>query len=90
MSTKYSEDISKLSSNEIKSKIQREGIWPQYTQRIKSLERTEKEFWELFAQETDSSLKRAILEDLVNLQPILSRCYDTAQTMLQPNTEIKN
>jgi len=90
MSTKYSEDISKLSANEIKSKIQREGIWPQYTQRIKSLERTEKEFWELFVQETNSSLKRAILEDLVNLQPILSRCYDTAQTMLQPNTEIKN
>ena len=90
MSTKYSDDITKLSSNEIKSKIQREGIWPQYTQRIKSLEKTEKEFWKLFTQETDSSLKRAILEDLVNLQPILSRCYDTAQTMLQPNTEIKN
>ena len=90
MSTKYSEDISKLSSNEIKSKIQREGIWPQYTQRIKSLERTEKEFWKLFAQENDSASKRAILEDLVNLQPIIANCYDSAQSMLLPNKELKN
>ncbi|KFM18180.1 hypothetical protein AAA799P11_01206 [Marine Group I thaumarchaeote SCGC AAA799-P11] len=85
MSAKHSEDISKLSSNEIKSKIQREGIWPQYTQRIKSLERTEKEFWNLFAQETDSARKRAILEDLVNLQPIIANCYDAAQKLLLPN-----
>ncbi|HEY4679656.1 MAG TPA: hypothetical protein VIH04_00135 [Nitrosarchaeum sp.] len=41
-------DISNLSSVEIKSKIQREGIWPPYTQRIKSLERDEREFWILF------------------------------------------
>ena len=83
-------DITNLSSAEIKSKIQREGIWPQYTQRIKSLERAENEFWELFSQETDSARKRTILEDLVNLQPVISRCYDTAQSMLQPNVEIKN
>ncbi|MBS1268513.1 MAG: hypothetical protein MAG458_01242 [Nitrosopumilus sp.] len=63
MSTKYSDDITKLSSSEIKSKIQREGIWPQYTQRIKSLERTEKEFWELFVQENDSARKRTILPE---------------------------
>ena len=91
MSTKYpKDDVTNLSSNELKSKIQREGIWPQYTQRIKSLERTEKEFWKLFAQENDSGRKRAILEDLVNLQPILSRCYDAAQSMLLPNAEMKN
>jgi len=91
MSTKHSkEDISKLSSNEIKSKIQREGIWPQYTKRIKTLERTEKEFWKLFVQENDSGRKRAILEDLVNLQPIISNCYDSAQSMLLPNKELKN
>ena len=83
-------DITSLSSAEIKSKIQREGIWPQYTQRIKSLERAEKEFWILFSQENDSARKRAILEDLVNLQPILSRCYDAATTMLVPEKEIAN
>lgn len=83
-------DITNLSSAEIKSKIQREGIWPQYTRRIKSLERTEKEFWKLFAQENDSARKRAILEDLVNLQPIIANCYDSAQSMLLPNKELKN
>lgn len=83
-------DVENLSSNEIKSKIQRDGIWPQYTQRIKSLERAEKEFWNLFEQETDSTRKQTLLEDLVNLQPVISRCYDTAQSMLQPNVEIKN
>lgn len=83
-------DITNLSAAEIKSKIQREGIWPQYTQRIKTLERTEKEFWKLFEQETDSVRKQTLLEDLVNLQPVISRCYDTAQTMLQPNVEMKN
>jgi len=75
---------------EIKSKIQREGIWPQYTQRIKTLERAEKEFWKLFAQENDSLRKRAILEDLVNLQPVLSNCYTTAVSMLIPDKELKN
>jgi hypothetical protein len=91
MSTKYpKDDITNLSSSEIKSKIQREGIWPQYTKRIKSLERTEKEFWNLFSQETDSIRKRAILEDLVNLQPVIANCYDAAQSILLPNTEIKN
>ena len=83
-------DITNLSSAEIKSKIQREGIWSPYTQRIKTLERAEKEFWELFAKENDPARKCAILEDLVNLQPVISRCYDTAQTMLQPSVEIKN
>ena len=83
-------NIENLSSTEIKSKIQRDGIWPQYTQRIKSLERAEREFWKLFEQETDSTRKQTLLEDLVNLQPVISRCYDTAQTMLQPNVEIKN
>ncbi len=91
MSTKHSKDNdSQLSSSELKSKIQREGIWPQYTQRIKSLERTEKEFWKLFAQENDSARKRAILEDLVNLQPIIANCYASAQSMLLPNKELKN
>ena len=91
MSTKYpKEDVTKLSSNEIKSKIQREGIWPQYTQRIKSLERTEKEFWNLFVEENDSASKRAILEDLVNLQPVIANCYDAAQKILLPNMEMKN
>ncbi len=91
MSTKHSkEDVTNLTSNEIKSKIQRDGIWPQYTQRIKSLERTEKEFWNLFVQETDSSQKRAILEDLVNLQPVIANCYDAAQSILLRNTEMKN
>jgi len=82
-------DVENLSSTEIKSRIQREGIWPQYTQRIKTLERAEKEFWKLFLQENDPGRKCAILEDLVNLQPAISRCYDTAQTMLQPNVEMK-
>ena len=91
MSTKYlKDDVTHLTSSEIKSKIQREGIWPQYTQRIKSLERTEKEFWKLFTQENDSARKRAILEDLVNLQPVIARCYDAAQSILLPNTEMKN
>lgn len=48
-------DITNLSSAEIKSKIQRDGIWPQYTQRIKTLKRAEKELWILFEQENDST-----------------------------------
>jgi hypothetical protein len=83
-------DTYNTSANDIKKKILREGIWEPYTQRINSLERTEKEFWKLFAQETDSSQKRAILEDLVNLQPVIARCYDAAQLILLPNTGINN
>ena len=91
MSTKhFPNDVANLTSSELKSKIQREGIWPQYTQRIKTLERTEKEFWNLFAQENDSARKRAILEDLVNLQSILSNCYVAAMKILLPEKEKEN
>ena len=91
MSTKHlKDDDSSLPPSKLKSKIQREGIWPQYTQRIKTLERTEKEFWKLFSQENDSARKRAILEDLVNLQPVLSNRYTTAVSMLIPDKELKN
>lgn len=83
-------NVENLSSTEIKSKILREGIWPQYTQRIKTLERAEKEFWGLFAKENDPGRKCAILEDIVNLQPAISRCYDTAVSMLIPDKELKN
>lgn len=83
-------DISHLSSSEIKSKIQREGIWPQYTQRLKSLERTQKELWNLFAEENDTGRKRVILEELVNLQSVLANCYDTAKIMLLQEKEIAN
>ena len=83
-------DISHLSPAKIKCKIQREGIWPQYIQRLQSLERTQKEFWKLFAEENDSGRKLAILEDLVNLQPVLATCYNTAMTMLLPDKEIAN
>ena len=83
------DDVTNLTSNEIKSKIQREGIWPQYTQRIKTLEKTEKEFWKLFTQENDSAKKRAILEDLVNMQSVLSNCYVAAVKILLPE-EIQN
>ena len=83
-------DIAHLSSAEIKCKIQRDGIWPQYTQRLKSLERTQKEFWKLFAEENDSGRKLVILEDLVNLQSVLAICYDTAKKILLPDKEIVN
>ena len=83
-------DISHLSSAEIKCKIQRNGIWPQYTQRLKSLERAQKELWNLFAEENDTGRKRVILEELVNLQSVLANCYDTAKTMLLQDKEIVN
>jgi hypothetical protein len=89
MSKQYQNDVTKLTSDELKSKIQKEGIWPQYTQRIKTLERTEKEFWNLFAKEVDSAKKRAILEDLVNMQTVISNCYVAAVKMLLPE-EIQN
>ncbi|NWJ19461.1 hypothetical protein HX860_00005, partial [Marine Group I thaumarchaeote] len=67
------------------------GIWPQYTKRIKNLERVEQEFWKLYKQQVNLVKKGKILEDIANLQPIVSNCYAGAKELLASNkTELNN
>ena len=85
------DNIQNLTSDEIKHLLVIHGIWPQYTKRIKNLERVEQEFWKLYKQQVNLVKKGKILEDIANLQPIVSNCYAGAKELLASNkTELNN
>ena len=76
------DNIQNLSCDELKHLLARFGLWPQYTRRIKNLEKVEQEFWSLYKQEVDLGKKVRTLENIVNLQPLVSNCYNTAKDFL--------
>ena len=78
------DDIQNLTCDELKHVLIHNGIWPQYTRRIKNLEKIEQEFWKLYEQEIDIIKKTKILEDIGNLQTIVSNCYATARDIIIP------
>ena len=45
------ETIENLSCEEVKHVLLRHGMWPQYTRRIKNLEKAEQEFWRKYCPE---------------------------------------
>ncbi len=67
--------IQNLCPNEIKRQILREGIWESYTDRVKNLLHTQEKLWELYSLESNLDNKRKILEDIVNLQPVIANWY---------------
>ena len=69
--------------NEIKRQILREGIWESYTQRIKNLEKSQEKLWELYYLDSDVDNKRKILEDIVNLQPVISNWYSSSLKVIE-------
>ncbi len=76
------DNIENLSCDELKHVLVRHGIWPQYTRRIKNLEKVEREFWKNYEQEVDLVKKNRTLEDIANLQSVISVCYGTAKEFL--------
>jgi response regulator RpfG family c-di-GMP phosphodiesterase len=78
------QDIQNLTCDELKQVLIHNGIWPQYTKRIKNLEKVEQEFWNLYEQEIDLVKKARILEDIGNLQSVVSNCYATARDIIIP------
>ena len=76
------DNIENLSCDELKHVLVRHGIWPQYTRRIKNLEKVEREFWNNYEQEVDLVKKNRTLEDIANLQSVISNCYNTAKEIL--------
>lgn len=76
------DNIQNLNCDELKHVLIRHGIWPQYTRRIKNLEKVEREFWKNYEQEVDLVKKNRTLEDIANLQSIISTCYSTAKEFL--------
>ena len=79
---KIEDNIQNQSSDELKNILFRNGIWPQYTKRIKNLEKVEQEFWKLYEREVDLDKKVRTLENIANLQPIISNCYTVAKEIL--------
>ena len=78
------DDIQNLTCDELKHVLIHNGIWPQYTRRIKNLEKIEQEFWRLYEQEVDIGKKSKLLEDIANLQSVVSNCYATARDIIIP------
>ncbi len=76
------DNIENLSCDELKHVLIRQGVWPQYTRRIKNLEKVEREFWKNYEQELDLVKKNRTLEDIANLQSVISNCYNTAKEIL--------
>lgn len=76
------DNIQNLTCDELKRVLLRHGMWPQYTKRIKNLEKVEREFWKLYEQEVDLEKKIRTLENIANLQSIVSNCYATAKEFL--------
>ena len=69
--------------NEIKRQILREGIWESYTQRIKNLLETQEKLWELYNSDCSIDDKRKILEDIVNLQPVIANWYASSLKVIE-------
>ena len=76
------DNIENLSCDELKHVLIRHGLWPQYTRRIKNLEKVEREFWKNYEQEVDLVKKNRTLEDIANLQSVISVCYNAAKEFL--------
>ena len=76
------ETMENLSCEEVKHVLLRHGLWPQYTRRIKNLEKTEQEFWKIYSEEIDLAKKTRVLENIANLQSIISNCYASAKEFL--------
>jgi len=48
------------------------------------LEKVEQEFWKLYEQEVDLVKKSGLLENIANMQSLISNCYVTAKGFLVP------
>lgn len=76
------DNIQNLSCDELKHVLLKHGMWPQYTKRIKNLEKVEDEFWVLYQQEVDLVKKSRLLENIANLQSITANCYAAAKEVI--------
>lgn len=78
----HPDNIQNLNCDELKHILVKCGTWPQYTRRIKNLEKAEIEFWKLYDQEVDLEKKTRTLENIVNMQSIISKFYGAAKDFL--------
>ncbi len=76
-------DITTLSSSEIKYLLAKEGLWPQYTKRIKNLEKIESELWAIYEKEYDLTKKANLLINLGDLQSLIANCYSAARNVIE-------
>ena len=70
-------------ANDIKNQILKDGIWQPYTERIRNLEKSEGKLWELHDSESNFENKRKILEDIINLQPVIADWYNASKKIIE-------
>jgi hypothetical protein len=92
VSDEQKETMLNLNCDEVKHTLLKHGIWPQYTKRIKNLEKVEGELWKLYEKGSDLSKKTRVLENIANLQSIIASCYIAGKEILapQPKGELSN
>ena len=70
-------------ANDIKNQILKDGIWEPYTERIRNLVKSEGKLWELHDSESNFENKRKILEDIINLQPVIADWYNASKKIIE-------
>ena len=70
-------------SNVIKNQILKEGIWKPYTVRIQNLIEAEICFWKLYEEDSNLENKRKVLEDIINLQPVIADWYNASKKIIE-------
>ena len=78
-----SSDTINTCSNDIKNQILKDGIWQPYTERIRNLVKSEEKLWELHDTESNFENKRKILEDIINLQPVIADWYNASKKIIE-------
>ncbi len=76
-------DTNNTCANDIKNQILKDGIWQPYTERIRNLEKSEGKLWELHDSESNFENKRKILEDIINLQPVIADWYNASKKIIE-------
>jgi hypothetical protein len=61
----------------------RKGLFEQHIERIDQLETILKLSWENYHRETNAFRKQKILESIANLQPLLSKYYESSQMIIE-------
>lgn len=82
MSNQKNESFEKY-SDDLRKNILKNGIWNSYENRIKNLLKAEAKFWELYYTESNLENKRALIGDIVNLQPVIIDWYNAAKKLIE-------
>ena len=70
-------------ANDIKNQILKDGIWEPYAARLKNLLLSQEKLWDLYDADSNFENKRLVLEDIINLQPVITSWYSATKKIIE-------